>query len=113
MTIDDKNAQIGVAVSEYQAAKVDLAHIEQKIERVFLAYREAGSMMDRQKRSPLQEPTIVDGKISFGWYTTAVTAADILNEADLLVLVAERDKARQRLKVAKDRMNNLGIVGMS
>ena len=77
-----------------------------------MAYREAGNTMDRHQRTP-HEPTIVDGKIQFGWYTANVTAADILNEADLMALVAERDKARQRLKVAKDIMNNLGITGMS
>jgi len=37
MTADDKNAQIGAAVSEYQSAKIDVAHIEQKIETVGLS----------------------------------------------------------------------------
>jgi len=68
--------------------------------------------MDRQNRTP-QEPTIVDGKIQFGWYTAKISAADILNETDFKALIEERDKARQRLKVAKDIMNNLGITGMS
>jgi len=112
MTADDKNSQIGAAVSEYQSAKIEVARIEQRIETVFLAYREAGNTMDRQNRTP-QEPTIVDGKIKFGWYTGKVSTADILNETDLKVLIEERDKARQRLKVAKDIMNNLGITGMS
>ncbi len=112
MNGDEKNAQIGEAVSEYQTAKIEVAHIEQKIDKVFLAYREAGNTMDRQHRTP-QEPILVDGKIKFGWYTANVTAADILNEADLATLIVERDKARQRLKMAKDIMNKLGITGVS
>jgi hypothetical protein len=112
MTADDKNAQIGAAVSEYQVAKVEAAHIEQKIDKVFLAYREAGNTMDRQNRTP-QEPTLVDGKIKFGWYTGKVSAADILNEADLAALIVERDKARKRLEDAKKVMTSLGITGLS
>jgi hypothetical protein len=79
---------------------------------VFSAYREAGNTMDRQKGT-VQEPMLVDGKIKFGWGAENFSAADILNETDLKALIVERDTARQRLKVAKDIMNNLGITGMS
>jgi hypothetical protein len=112
MTADDKNAQIGAAVSEYQGAKIEVAHIEQKIEHVFLAYREAGNTMDKAQRTP-QEPTIVDGKVKFGWYTGKITAADLLNEKELIPLIMERDKARVRLEEAQKAMSRLGITGVS
>ncbi|MGA9986244.1 MAG: hypothetical protein WA383_14565 [Terriglobales bacterium] len=112
MTADDKNAQIGAAVSDYQTAKVELAHIEQKIDKVFLAYREAGNTMDRYNKTP-HEPTLENGRVKFAWYTKDVTAADILNEQDLAVLINERDTARVRLEHAKTIMTRLGITGVS
>ena len=79
MSEDEKNAQIGAAVTEYQAAKVEVAHIEAKVEKVFEAYRDAGRTMDRHQGA-INEPTLVEGKVKFGWYSTKVTASDILNE---------------------------------
>jgi hypothetical protein len=111
MSGDEKNAQIGAAVSEYQAAKIEVAHIEQKLDRIFKAYRDAGGTMDRQ-RGTTSEPTIENGKVKFGWGYEKINPADILNVTDLAVVIEERDKARQRLRVAKDAMTRLGITGV-
>lgn len=112
MSGDEKNAQIGAAVSEYQAAKVEVARVEQKVERVFKAYRDAGGTMDRNHGST-SEPTLENGKVKFGWSNDKIAATDILNVGDLAVLIEERDKARKRLKEAKQLMNSLGVTGLS
>ena len=109
---DEKNAQIGAAVSEYQQAKIEVAHIEQKIERIFAAYREAGRTMDKHHGS-ISEPQLVDGGVKFGWYAPNLSANDILNASDLAVVIGERDQARKRLKDATQKMNSLGITGVS
>jgi tetrahydromethanopterin S-methyltransferase subunit G len=112
MSEDEKNAQIGAAVAEYQQAKIEVAHIEEKIDRIFKAYREAGGTMDKH-RGTVSEPTLIDGKVKFGWYAPNVSAADILNETDLAVVIDERDKARKRLDEAHRKMRSLGITGLS
>lgn len=111
MSEDEKNAQIGVAVSEYQRAKVEVAHVERRIESVFQAYRAAGATMDSQ-RGTVHEPTLDNnGAIQFGY--AKVTASDILNAQDLAALIQERDRARSRLAKARDAMNSLGVTGLN
>ncbi len=110
MTADDKNAQIGAAVTEYQAAKTELGHIRQRVEQVFKTYREIGNTMDSRNRSPVEPPTIVDGKLKFGWFTPhEINTADLLNETDLKALAVEYAKALQRVENAKATMGRLGV----
>ena len=59
MGTDEKNQQIGVAVNEYQAAKVECGHIDRKIATVFAAYLDAGSSMDKQRGS-VREPQLAN-----------------------------------------------------
>ena len=99
-------------MTEYQAAKTDCAHIDQKIRRVFTAYREAGGTMDASRGS-ISEPTVVDGKVHFGYSGGRFSPSDLLNEADLTLLLIERDKARKRQQEAQKVMNSLGITGVS
>lgn len=108
MSEDDKNAQIGASVSEYQKAKVHLGHIERRIMDVFRAYHEAGATMDSEQGT-ISEPQLENGRVRFGGYAANVNAADILNEKDLAVLLAERDHARARLKEATRILQNLGV----
>ena len=108
---DEKVLQVGLAVSEYQAAKVNCAHIDKKIDRVFRAYRAAGETMDVHSRRA--EPKLIDGKVKFDWCSYDVSTSDILNESDLAVLLAERDAARKRLEEAKNSMHSLGMTSVS
>jgi hypothetical protein len=112
MSEDEKNAQIGAAVSEYQAAKIALAHIEKKIEKVFWAYREVGRTMDKS-HGTISEPKLENGTLKFGLYGSNLDASDILNATDLAAVVAERDQARMRLRIAAESMTSLGINGVS
>jgi hypothetical protein len=107
----EKAQQIGEAVSEYQAAKVEAAHVEKKVEKVFHTYRQVGETMDT-RRGTTYEPTIVNGKIQFG-YSSFLNASDLLNGDDLMKVLEERDQARKRLSEATKAMHSLGITGLS
>jgi hypothetical protein len=66
--------------------------------------------MDSRSRSPVDVPTIVDGKLKFGWFTPHdVNVADLLNETDLKALAIEYAKALQRVENAKATMGHLGV----
>lgn len=111
---DEKAQQIGRAVSEYQTAKVDCAHIEQKVKRIFDTYQAAGDSMDSRKGSGLGEARLENGKVKLAWWSPEkFSVSDLLNETDLAVVLAERDKARERLERAKKVMVSLGITGVS
>jgi hypothetical protein len=112
MTTEDKNAQIGAAVLEYQTAKAELGHLDQRIDHVFTVYREVGKTMDRHSHSPVEYPTIADGKLKLGWFysnTKMDLSTDLLNEKELISLVQERDEAHARLERAKAAMDRLGV----
>ena len=111
MSDDEKNAQIGAAVSEFQKAKVHLGHIEKRITDVFRAYREVGATMDSDQSTP-SEPQLENGRVKFGGYAASVNPTDILNEKDLASLLAERDRARARLKEAGRVMQSLGVTDL-
>lgn len=115
MTTDDKNAQIGAAVLEYQTAKAELGHLDQRIDHVFAVYREVGKTMDRHAHSPIEYPTIVDGKLKLGWLYSSMPmtlSTDLLNEKDLTALAQERDAARNRLEKAKAALDRLGVSNL-
>lgn len=108
---DEKALQIGRATCEYQTAKTECAHIEQKIERVFKAYLDAGRTMDKHSGSG-NEPQLIDGRVKLGWHTPGVSFSDILNESELAIVLAERDKARKRLEDARKVMVSLGMANI-
>jgi hypothetical protein len=113
MGSDEKAAQVGEAVTEYQAAKVACAHIDLKIRKVFDLYLSAGNSMD-WKSDKTFEPTITgDGKLKLGLFVHPGPYPELLNESELTVLVIERDAARSRLDQARKTMESLGITSVS
>jgi hypothetical protein len=113
MSEEEKALQIGQAVQTYHRAKVECASIEEKIERVFSSYLEAGASMDKS-RGTISEPRIINGKLQLGWYSRERFSMDhLLNEEQLTALILERDAAREKLNEAKVAMNELGITSLS
>jgi hypothetical protein len=49
----------------------------------------------------------------FGYTASKLSAPDLLNGADLLILIQERDKTRERLADARKVLDDLGITGIS
>jgi len=109
MSGDEKAAQIGNAVSEYQTAKIELAHIEKKIETIFETYRTVGACMDKS-RGTVEPPKIKEGKLDLGW--RSFDPGNLLNSADLIAVIKERDTAQARLDDARREMRDLGITGV-
>jgi hypothetical protein len=110
MSGDEKAAQIGESVQAYQAAKVECAHIEQKVKQVFRAYIDAGESMDERKGT-ITEPQLVNGVLKIGW-RDGDPLKHLMNEKELTIIVQERDQARKKLAAAKQLMNSLGITGV-
>jgi hypothetical protein len=112
MSGDEKAMQVGQAVQAYQAAKIECAHIERKIDRVGAAYRVIGGFIGLQTPEAHQ-PRMAGEKLHLH-----SSASDddffrfLLNEHELTELFAERDRLRSARDLARKAMNQLGIVGI-
>jgi hypothetical protein len=112
MSGEEKAAQIGIAVTEYQTAKVELAHLEKILETIFKTYLDLGSCMDRSRGS-VERPRIKDGKLSFGWRAHDFDPTNLLNAEDLMKVLREQETAQARFDAAKKTLTDLGITGLS
>lgn len=113
MSGEEKAAQIGNAAIEYQAAKVELAHIEKKLLTIFSAYSTAGECLNKGKGT-VELPRVRNGKLDFGqsWRAGNFDQANLLNAADLILILKEHDESSDRLARAKREMVDLGIAGI-
>lgn len=112
MSGEEKIAQIGEAVTEYRDAKIACSHIELKSKKVFALYLSAGNSMDEQSGRCF-EPTIApEGKLKLGLFVHPGPYPELLNEAELTALVAERDEAQKRLKDKQAILESLGMSGI-
>jgi len=100
---DEKAQQIGMAVSELNAAKVERAHLEQKCKRVLAAYREAAKTDSRVR--------IAGGKVIFEGWSTA-KPSDLMNESELASFFLELHEARLRVEKAAQVTQSLGITAL-
>ena len=112
MSGEEKKAQIGEAVTAYQAAKTECAHIDQKIDRVYSTYRTVGETMNKTRGS-IEETLIKDGKLAFGYVSDRIDASFLLNASELTALILERDEARKRKDEAYLVMRDLGITNLA
>ena len=110
MSGDEKAKQIGNAVSECQTAKVELAHICQKLERVQAAYRDAGEKPNKSDPD-LFRMRLISGKIRFGEGSVG-SPSDLMNESEFTGLLLEYDTARKRVKGAVETLHSLGITDL-
>lgn len=108
MSGDEKAKQIGNAVSECQTAKVEFAHIRQKLERVQAAYRDAGEKPNKADPD-LFKMRLMSGKIRFGEGSIG-SPSDLMNESELTAFLLEYDVARKRVKKAVEMLQRLGIT---
>lgn len=108
MSNDEKQLQIAAAVTEYQAAKIECAHVETKIAQICQVFRQVGDSMLRGGTGP----KLVDGKLHFS-YDRGELASSLMNEGEFTALIVERDAARKRLSDAKLMMESLGLGGLS
>jgi UDP-N-acetylglucosamine enolpyruvyl transferase len=108
MSDEEKQLQIAAAVTAYQAAKIECAHIDKKIGQICQVFRQVGDSMLRGGT----EPKLVDGKLHFS-YDRGEFAASLMNEAEFTALIVVRDAARKRLSDAKQMMESLGLGNLS
>ena len=110
MSDEEKKIQIADAVSEYQSAKVDTAHIERKLLSIFRAYRILGEHMN-EDNGTVSIPIVRDGKLDIGnsWKEHKFSQSDLLNAADLIQVLNEHRQSCSRLERARGEMADLGI----
>jgi hypothetical protein len=111
MSGEEKAAQIGAAVTEYQDAKVNAAHIDKKISMVADAFYVAAEAL-RNNRTMVDAPIIEADMLRFPYSKNPNCAQLLLNEAGLIKLLREREGAQQRLKKAHEEMTSLGITNL-
>ena len=112
MSGEEKAAQIGLAVTEYQTAKVELAHVQKKVSTVADAYSIAADSMKNGGKSPMDRPHIEMNTVKFPYSRNPNCAPTLLNEAGVIALIRELESAEQRLKKADEEMKALGITNM-
>jgi len=110
MSGDEKAKQIGNATTELQTAKVECAHIRQKLDRVQAAYRDAGEKPNKSDLD-LFRIRVINGKLRFGEGSIA-SPSDLMNESEFTELLLEYDTARKRVKSAVGTLQSLGITGL-
>lgn len=108
MSGGEKATQIGAAVQELQDAKVEVAHIEQKVAALAAIYGECATAL--KERPPFEILGIEHGKLKFKRSFTPVDLSRLLDEAGLYALIEERSKARLRQEKAAAAVRALGIT---
>jgi hypothetical protein len=107
---DEQKQQLGDAIADLNAAKVEYAHLERKLERILTAYREAGKRLD--KANTESRIRIAEEKVIFdGW--SGAKASDLMNEQELANFLLEHHHARIRVKKATQITRSLGLTSVS
>ena len=112
MSGDEKAEQIGRVVTEYQTAKIDLAHLEQKLKKIGGAYTEVGQALC--EGSSIREFKIEGGHLNFIYTRRGEEniASNLLNEEALVTVIVERDNARKKVSELRKQLNALGITNL-
>jgi hypothetical protein len=109
MSGEEKAAQVGTAVEEYQAAKVDLAHIERRAKEISEAFKRYAEALKEQ--GAMFRLRVENGRIKHP-YGGEPKANLLMNESELIVFLAEWDAAIERKEHAAREMKALGITSV-
>ncbi|MFZ1203731.1 MAG: hypothetical protein WAN97_05435 [Candidatus Acidiferrales bacterium] len=112
MSGDEKAQQIGQVVTEYQSAKVDLAHVEQKLKRIGNTYTEVGSALSGT--SSMSDFKIENGHFQFVYprHLTEPVGVNLLNEQELITVISERNRLSKQVAELRSQLQNLGITSV-
>ena len=110
MSGEEKAGQISEAVQEYEAAKVGLAHLKQKVSRVARTYRDCSEALSRD--FPFDRESIEEGILKLPYGRNQNSPAFLLDQTGLIALLREKEQAEARLKKASDAMKALEITNL-
>jgi predicted ATP-grasp superfamily ATP-dependent carboligase len=113
MSGDEKEQQIGRTVTEYQRAKVDLAHLEKKLKTVAEIYQEVSKAV-LHPISGSGDYEVEDGKfkLRYALHENLNPADFILGHDALVALVGERDEAKKKADDLHAQLKSLGITSL-
>jgi len=113
MSEDEKAQQIGKVVTEYQAAKVALAHLEQKVKSVGETYAEVGEAIVPRGGGSSLGFKIEKNHLRLVYSRTGnELVTNLLNEESLVSLIVEREEARNKCSALRTQLNSLGITNL-
>jgi hypothetical protein len=104
MSNQDKSSLIGSAVTTYQAAKMALACVEEKIKQVQNAYKQGAE----SGRGPYPALRVVDGRLA-GYSGPESWMTHLMNESEFAVLLAKRASCEADFKRTKAVVDSLGL----
>jgi len=107
---DEKLAQIGRAVQEYQDAKINLAHLDKKNGEIADVYILIGTLLGQQ--SSFNTAYLRDRQLRRMDGANIPQIGYLMNTQDLIGFLSEREQARIRLKSAGEAMRALGITNL-
>lgn len=111
MNAEETVASVVDAVSGYQAAKVKLALIEERISRVASAYRTCGnSLNDSLSNSAFARVKVENGTLQLVYGD--IDQDLLLNAQELVALLTQRIAAQERRNRALEAMKAVGITAV-
>ena len=111
MTEEEKMLQIGRATEELQSAKINLAHLKQKIKIVSQIYTEAGRTLSEISKD-MHSFEIKDGHfhLSYASHIKADISENLLNEQALVSLITEYENAIKEVDSLRKQLRELEIT---
>lgn len=110
MSEDEKAKQIGLIVTEYHKAKVELAHLKQKLKRIGEAYNEVGRSLSEESYRGLK---IENSHLQVLYSPSKEKLSEVLlDEQSLLSVIVERDAAQKRVNELHEQLKALGLANL-
>jgi hypothetical protein len=110
MSEDEKVLQIGQAVLDYQAAKVNVAQLEKRLASVSEAYQTFSDLL--KSPSSFQSDRLAVGEFKHSDGANIPSAHSLLNRESLAGILVERENAKRRLAITLRGLRDLGITSM-
>lgn len=108
---DEKLKQTGRVLMQYQAAKVELAHLTERIRSVGKTYAEVAQFLqdENTKATPIR---FIDGELCSVFNSTGETSIELLDDADLCKLLTDRDNAKQAVAILLAQLREFGVTSV-
>jgi len=111
MSDNEKLEQIGRVLTHYQSAKVEVAHLAEKIRRVAQTYAEVAQFL-QDESSKTARVRFIEGELCRVFTPANAEAIELLNEADLCKLLEERDQAINAVASFLKQLREFGITNV-
>lgn len=109
MSGDEKAQQVGQVVTQFQQAKVDLAHLEQKLRKIGNTCSAVGRALSGESSSVDEYSVEI---LRYSSHLNINPSVELLTEESLLAVISERDKLKKLVSELLAQMRALGITNL-